>query len=81
MKEEIKRFFETIDRVNAGLEVADDDLRFLLEYSPEISEAAIDEYITANKDGKATKEQYRTAVLEWGKKMQSDPVYKDRNGC
>jgi hypothetical protein len=77
-EKELKRFFDTIERINQGLDPSDDDLAFVLQYSPKINEKAVDEYIAANKEGTATKEQYRTAVLEWGKKMQSDPIYKER---
>ncbi|HYG02048.1 MAG TPA: hypothetical protein VD927_06350 [Chryseosolibacter sp.] len=78
MDDKLKRFFEIIGRMNADLNVSDEDYAFALEYSPEINQKALDDFVKANKEGTATQEQYQAAIFEWARKVQSDPVQKER---
>lgn len=78
MNDKLKRYFQTVERINQGLDVSDDDLSFIFEYSPEINEQAIADFVKGNKDRTATPEQIRAGVIEVGRKLQSDPIFKER---
>jgi hypothetical protein len=78
MNEKLKRYFDTIRRINEGLEVSDEDLQFFLETSPDIDENKINQYLKDQKDGKSTPEQEKAALIEATRKVQSDPVFKER---
>lgn len=73
---ELERYFRIVQRVNAGEDVSDDDLEFAMSYSPQINEEKIAQYVKDTKG--ATPELAREAFVEFGRKLQSTPAYKDR---
>lgn len=76
MKDKLKRYFDIVKRINGGLDVPEGDIEFFMEYSPEINESDIDNFIA--KDGTATPEEARAALIQASRKLQSDPVYKEK---
>jgi hypothetical protein len=77
--EELKRYFELVNRINSGSDsVSDDDLMFIMQFTPNLTESKIDEYVAAKKDGSVTKEQTQAAVIEVGRKLQTEPSYKEK---
>lgn len=76
MKEQLARYFSIVERINSNQDVSEDDLTFMMEYSPQIDQGKIDEYLKNTKD--ANPETVRTALLEVGKQLQTNPTYKDK---
>lgn len=75
-KDKLKRFLDIANKVQNGLEVSSADLEFYMGYAPEVNEAAIDEYVAAGRG--ATKEQIQSALIETGRRFQSDPIFKEK---
>lgn len=76
MNEKLKRYFDAIAKINGGLDVNDDDLAFVMEYSPEIDQTKIDEYLKNTKE--ASPETVKAALIQVGRQLQSNPVYKEK---
>lgn len=75
-KDKLKRFFDIAKKIQNGLEPPTEDLKFFMETVPDIDEAKIQEYVDAGEG--ATKEQLQAALIESGRKLQSDPIYKEK---
>jgi hypothetical protein len=73
---DIERYFSIVRKVNAGDEISDADLEFAMSYSPQVNEEKIAAYVKDTKN--ATEQQAREAWVEFGRKLQSTPAYKDR---
>lgn len=75
---ELQRFLNIVNKVNAGESVSNSDLRFFYEYAPDVDQKAIDKFLSTDEgkklDSVTVNEGLRNAVL----KMQSDPAYKEQ---
>lgn len=74
--DKLKKYFDIVKRINAGLDVDDSDIEFFMEYSPEIDEKVIDNFVA--KGEAASAQEAQAALIQATRKLQSDPVYKQK---
>lgn len=81
----ISKYFQIVKKINSQVRLTDDELKFYYETTPEIDKGKIDEFIEASR--KASKdpknftvdpELSEAAIIEAGRMIQSDPVYKQQ---
>lgn len=76
MNEQLKRYFEIVNKINSGSDLNNGDLQFFMSYSPEIDETKINDFLKNKSD--ATPEQFKTALIEATRKIQSEPAFKEK---
>lgn len=76
MNEQLKRYFRLVERINSNQDVSEDDLDFFMSYAPKVDQEKIDAYLKDTKN--ASPETVKTALIEVGRQLQSNPAYKDK---
>ena len=75
MNEQLKKYFEIINKIRGGNKPAKDELEFFLSFTPEIDEAKLQKLIEGGEFTSA--EDARNAIIEAGRIFQSSPEYKN----
>jgi hypothetical protein len=77
MDERLKKYFDIVRKINQDpASVSESDLEFFLSESPKIEDSKMKEFTASGKD--ATYEQFRDAVVEATRKLQTEPLYKEK---
>lgn len=82
---EIEKYFRIIKKIRSGIQPSDDELMFYYSYTPQINQEKINEYVEAQRKASKDPQNFTVdpdltadAVIEVGRMLQSDPVYKEQ---